>query len=130
MINPINNPCICEGSFFERRKNGYCTSISNNTKKNYYKIIPATSTCCPSCNSTLIVRDSRRRIVKDSDGNSFPFNLRRLYCPICQELHTEIPDIMTANKHYSKKTIDLILTGECNYYAVDDSTVSRWKKAQ
>jgi len=76
----------------------------------------------------LSVRDSKKRIVKDAAGQEYIFNLRRLYCPHCNKLHTEIPDFILPNKHYSKRTIENVLDGTCDYFSGDDRTITRWKK--
>ena len=83
---------------------------------------------CPTCNSSVIVRDSRKRKVKDSDGNTYIFHLRRLKCIKCGEIHTEIPDFIQQFKHYSKTTIDDYLSGETESIVADNKTLYRWKK--
>ena len=76
----------------------------------------------------MSVRDSKKRIVKDAAGQEYIFNLRRLYCSHCQKLHVEIPDFILPNKHYSRRTIESVLNGTCDYFAGDDRTITRWKK--
>ncbi|MGN0180198.1 MAG: DUF6431 domain-containing protein [Monoglobaceae bacterium] len=83
---------------------------------------------CPDCGGSVAVRDSRKRIVKDSSGKEYPFKLRRLYCPICRQTHLEIPDCIEPNKHYFKATIEGVRSGEIEYCAADDSTIRRWRK--
>ncbi len=56
------------------------------------------------------------------------FALRRLYCPQCKLLHTELPDFMIPNKHYTKAVIDGVRNNSIDYCAADDRTISRWKK--
>jgi len=82
---------------------------------------------CPICNTVLLVRDSRKRQVKDSDGKSYTFSFRRLFCPICKKLHIEIPDFIFEYKQYSKNVIESIIVGKCRHCAADDSTIRRWK---
>lgn len=83
---------------------------------------------CPDCNGILKVRDSKKRIVKDEDGMSYNFLLRRFVCCQCGKLHTELPDCIEKNKHYSKNVIDSVKSGVCNFCAADNSTIQRWKK--
>lgn len=83
---------------------------------------------CPDCNGILKVRDSKKRIVKDEDGVSYNFLLRRFVCCQCGKLHTELPDCIEKNKHYSKNVIDSVKSGVCNFCAADNSTIQRWKK--
>lgn len=73
------------------------------------------------------MRDSRKRKVKDSTGNEYIFQLRRLQCSACGKLHVEVPDIIHPQKHYSRDVIDAVLRGKCDYCAADDSTIYRWK---
>lgn len=87
-------------------------------KKNY----------CPDCGERMRVRDTKQRKVKNEIGEEFIFNLRRFRCGECKKIHLEIPDFITPHKQYSKKAIDNIISGKCDYYIVDNSTVYRWKK--
>ena len=96
-------------------------------KKNYY-VLSGENTLCPSCNGKLTVRDSRKREVKDSNGAVYVFALRRLYCRSCNQLHLEIPDCIEPQKHYFKATIQSVVNGECECFAGDNRTISRWKK--
>ena len=83
---------------------------------------------CPTCNSAVKVRDSRKRKVRDSDGNTYIFHLRRLKCINCGEVHTEIPDFIQQFKHYSKTTIKDYLSGKLEDIAADNKTLYRWRK--
>ena len=83
---------------------------------------------CPDCNGILKVRDSKKRIVKDEDGVSYNFLLRRFVCCQCGKLHTELPDCIEKNKLYSKNVIYSVKSGVCNFCAADNSTIQRWKK--
>lgn len=74
------------------------------------------------------VRDSKKRIVKDISGEKYVFNLRRFKCDKCNKLHEEIPDLMKPYKQYSKEAIETAISGNCNYYSMEDITVYRWKK--
>lgn len=74
------------------------------------------------------VRDSKRRLVKNVYGEIYTFNLRRFRCESCKKIHVELPDCLLPYKTYSKKTIEDVKSGKCDYYIVDDSTVRRWKK--
>lgn len=82
---------------------------------------------CPQCGNVMKVRDSKRRKVKDENGTEYIFSLRRFQCGNCQKLHLEMPDCIVPYKQYSKKVIDDVLNGRCNYYIVDTSTVWHWK---
>lgn len=96
-------------------------------EKKYYVIVNLNPVICPVCSTPLIVRDSRKRTVKDADGNKAVYNLRRLFCPKCKQLHIEYPDFIQKGKHYSKTTIEKVLSGEITYFSGDDRTITRWK---
>ena len=83
---------------------------------------------CSACGGAVTVRDSRKRQIKDSNGNIYLFRLRRLYCPECKQIHLEIPDIIAPNKHYAADTIQKAITGAIDYCAADNRTIARWKK--
>jgi len=72
-------------------------------------------------------RDSRKRLVKDSEGNLYTFQLRRLKCLVCGSIHLELPDYIQPQKHYFKLTIARAIENN-NICAADDSTIRRWKK--
>lgn len=76
----------------------------------------------------MTVRDSRKRLVKDSAGKIYNFSLRRLKCPKCGSIHLELPDFIEPNKHYSKLTIERAVNEEIDYCSADNSTIARWKK--
>ena len=82
---------------------------------------------CPACGGSVEVRDSKNRIIRDSDGVVHTFKLRRLRCLVCGKLHLELPDFMQPNKHYSKNIIKDVIDGKCDCCAADNSTIYRWK---
>lgn len=83
---------------------------------------------CPNCNLPMKVRDSRLRHVKDVDGNTHTYRIRRLECRACHRVDTELPDCLVAYKHYSKDVIDSVRNGNCDYFGGDDKTIYRWMK--
>lgn len=76
----------------------------------------------------MTVRDSRKRLVKDSAGKIYNFSLRRLKCPKCGSIHLELPDCIEPNKHYFKLTIENTLLNDIDFCVADDSTIRRWRK--
>ena len=85
---------------------------------------------CPSCNSAVKVRDSRKRKIKDAYGNVYVFRLRRLQCVNCGQVHTEVPDFIEKFKHFSKTTIDNNINGKIENVVADNKTLYRWKKGK
>lgn len=84
---------------------------------------------CPLCHANLVVRDSKVRKVKDSDGNDIVYHLRRLKCEECNKLHVELPDLMFPHKHYSRHTIEKYINENADC-AADNKTLYRWRKNQ
>lgn len=84
--------------------------------------------CCPVCDLQMIVKDSKRRYIKDESGRKLPFNLRRFYCPNCDHIHTEIPDMVTPYGQYDNATRERVKSGEYTIFAGDDSTIRKWRK--
>lgn len=76
----------------------------------------------------MTVRDSRKRLVKDSAGKIYNFSLHRLKCPKCGSIHLELPDCIEPNKHYFKLTIENTLLNDIDFCVADDSTIRRWRK--
>lgn len=107
----------------------YLKPLQTDKKKNYYVIKNLDSLQCPNCKGELIPKGSHKRHVKFSDFEH-DFRFRQLYCTQCAVYHLEIPDFVLPNKHYSRTTIEKILSGEIDYYLADDSTVNRWKKSK
>ena len=97
-------------------------------KRGYLVAVNHEEPLCPDCNSEMTVRDSKKRKVKDANGQEYEFRLRRLYCATCDRLHAEIPDIITAFKQYDTATIKGVISGEIDHFSGDSSTVYRWNK--
>ncbi len=95
-------------------------------KKNYLVAVNHETPVCPDCGSSLNIRDSYKRKVIDSSGETHYFRLRRLYCPVCNRLHAEIPDCITAFKQYDTETIKAVINGEIDDFTGDLSTAYRW----
>ena len=83
---------------------------------------------CPECGSPLSGYDRRRRKAICQDGSVRIYLLRRLRCPRCGTLHTEIPDILIPHKHYEADVINAVRSGNDALCPADDSTICRWKK--
>lgn len=83
---------------------------------------------CPDCGALMSGYCSQRRKVIGSDGNSLILLVRRLKCPMCNHMHSELPDIIVPNKHYSSDTIRRVRSGDASICPADDSTMRRWRK--
>ena len=83
---------------------------------------------CPDCGGDVTVKDSKRRYIKDESGRKLPFNLRRFYCPNCDRIHTEIPDLVTPYCQYDNSTRERVKSGAYSSFAGDNSTIRKWRK--
>jgi hypothetical protein len=78
----------------------------------------------------MVVRDTRERVVIRDDGRKETYRLRRMRCPSCRKLHTELPDFILPFKRYAAQTIQETLDlRPDNCCAADDSTMRRWRKS-
>ena len=76
------------------------------------------------------VRDTRSRKVKDAGGDIIVFHLRRLQCRACGQIHTEAPDIIKKNKHFSASVINDCLQGRTSNINADNKTLYRWRRGK
>jgi len=96
--------------------------------KQAHRIVGTSPSQCPSCGIRLSGYDTRRRRVIDSAGDVHWLLLRRLRCPKCKAIHTEIPAFIMPRKHYEAAVIKAVLTGHSDSCPADDSTIRRWKE--
>lgn len=88
---------------------------------------------CPICSDILGSRGSRRRKIQYYENDSEVILVRRFHCSSCGTNHTELPDILYENKHYSRSIIDDILNGEVDesdditLYGPSLQTIKRWR---
>ena len=101
--------------------------LSHNELSGIFTITSSEIICCPLCNGELSYRDSRLRTLKDFIGEHCRFFLRRLRCPKCEKLHTELPSIIQPYRHYCSDAIQSVLDGNEAGCGADNSTIRRWK---
>ena len=81
---------------------------------------------CPTCGGQLSGYGWRQRIMMESDGNNKILTIRRLYCPACEKIHHELPDILIPYKRHCAETIINIITGnDENYACCNNCTILR-----
>ena len=83
---------------------------------------------CPICGSIMSGYDHRKRRVIRQDGTSVIYLIRRLHCVRCNKVHAELPDSLTAYKHYAAEVISKVRNGDDSECPADDSTIRRWRK--
>jgi hypothetical protein len=102
--------------------------IEKDESADVYRVRNLDAPLCPSCGSLCSGYDTRSRHSIDGAGVVRWFALRRLLCPTCGKLHTELPDFMRPRKHYDGDVIAAAMessTGDC---PADDSTIRRWRR--
>ncbi len=88
---------------------------------------------CPVCGDILSSRGSRRRKIRYYENDCEVIRVRRFHCDNCGSNHTELPDILYQNKHYSRSIIDDVLSGavterdELTLYGPSPQTIKRWR---
>lgn len=53
--------------------------------------------------------------------------MKRYYCPNCNQMHTELPDLIKPYRQYEQSVIDAVQHGHIDTFAGDDSTIRYWK---
>ena len=66
---------------------------------------------CPDCRGTLFYRDRKPRVMKSEGGEKQWLMIRRFRCCRCRKLHNELPDCLTAFKHYKTEVIAGVVDG-------------------
>ena len=83
---------------------------------------------CPVCgNSELEVIGSRKRGVRQGDGETTILVIRRLRCRNCRRIHHELPDILVPYKRYASAAIEAILDDNATEICCENSSISRIK---
>lgn len=95
-------------------------------EKQAHRIVGTAPPLCPVCGVKLSGYDTRLRHTIDAAGDVHRLLLRRLRCPQCNKLHTEIPAFITPKKHYEADVIKNVLAGCSSTCPADNSTIRRW----
>lgn len=83
---------------------------------------------CPCCGEVLEIIGSRKRIWKQSSGETQWIHIRRKRCSLCEKIHHELPNVLVPFKHYDAASIEAVTTAsEYLDVAVDESTIHRWR---
>jgi hypothetical protein len=104
----------------------YITERADDT--NTWRVKNLDAPFCPSCGSLCSGYDTRARSVAGEDGNVMLFRLRRLLCPVCGKLHTEVPAFMRPRKRYTAEVIDAVIDGRGESCPADERTMRRWRR--
>lgn len=89
---------------------------------------------CPTCQTPLKYRDTRRRHIRKEGGIKVWGRIRRLLCPKCHRLHNELPVELSPHKHYEVEVIegvvdDVVLPNDEDSEDYPcEATMERWKQ--
>ena len=83
---------------------------------------------CPICGSLLTAYDRKVRKVRTRNGEVKRLLLRRLRCPKCHRLHTELPDFLVPYKRYSRESIEGVIAGSKTGAPDDERTRSKIRR--
>lgn len=93
-------------------------------------------TCiCPDCQSPLVHRDFRPRIMRIEGGEKRFIHIERMRCTNggCGRIHNALPDCLVPYKHYASEVIAGVLDGVVTPDDTEDedypceATMLRWK---
>jgi hypothetical protein len=91
---------------------------------------------CQNCGSKLKRYDKVSRIVRTKGGKTSWIEIERFRCPVCGQIHRELPDYIFPYKQYEAEVIRDVLEGfiTCETYGYEDypceMTMIRWRNSQ
>ena len=107
----------------------YQTMSSLKTPKRVFFVRCAELSLCPCCGERLNVIGSRKRMCKNSSGQTTVLIIRRLRCSNCGRVHHELPDCLVPYKRYESLCIEQVVTNsELSDVGADEATLYRLRK--
>ena len=103
-------------------------TVSLDIGKGVYVVRNKAAPMCPECGVLMSGYDHRKRKAIGAAGKPRIFLIRRLRCPVCRQIHAEIPDSLIPYKHYASEVIKTVQQGDDSLCPADDSPIRRWKK--
>lgn len=88
---------------------------------------------CPKCGKQMKYYDKVSRIVRSKMNHVKWVEIRRLRCPMCGDLHRELPYFIFPYKQYDAEIIRGVLDGLITFDTLGyedypcESTMMRWK---
>jgi len=74
-------------------------------------VVALESRYCPVCQTMLMQRGTRKRVLCKSDSEKQMLIIRRLRCESCKRIHHELPDCIVPYKRYGASPIEAIVNG-------------------
>lgn len=91
----------------------------------YFFVISAEASYCPVCQTLLLVRGTRLRVLYINEEDKQKLVIRRLYCPECGHIHHELPDCVVPYKRYGAEAVEDIISGQDKKVQCPAETVRR-----
>lgn len=91
---------------------------------------------CRNCGSRVKRYDNVSRIVRTKGRKISWVKVERFRCPVCGQIHRELPDYIFPYKQYEAEVIRGVLEGfiTCETYGYEDypceMTMIRWRNSQ
>lgn len=94
------------------------------------------SELCKKCGTKLKHYDRVKKVVKSKGGKKRYIWINRYICPVCGEIHRELPEDILPYKHYESEIIRGVIEGliDENTYGFEDypssMTMHRWRNEE
>lgn len=91
---------------------------------------------CRNCGARVKRYDNVSRIVRTKGRKTSWVKVERFRCPVCGQIHRELPDYIFPYKQYEAEVIRGVLEGfiTCETYGYEDypceMTMIRWRNSQ
>jgi len=82
---------------------------------------------CPVCQTKLLLRATRQRVLYRNEDEKEILLIRRLYCTKCNQIHHELPDCIVPYKRYSAEVIERATKGDARQDTCSESTAARFR---
>ena len=114
----------------------FLASIPIKRKEEERYMVSNDKSICQNCGSKLKRYDKVSRIVRTKGGKTSWIEIERFRCPVCGQIHRELPDYIFPYKQYEAEVIRGVVEGfiTCETYGYEDypceMTMIRWRNSQ
>ena len=108
----------------------YTSNYTLKEKKGRYCVQSNEEQHCPDCQEKMRFIGTKRRGIKEADGNKKTLMVRRFFCFPCDNIHHELPDIVVPYKRHSAKSHEIVINKEEADIPInmEESTANRIKE--
>ena len=126
---PKQRALKCYTNVSEKRGNAMLIKRENSyrleTNGRFCYVVVLDCSHCPVCQTKLLLRATRQRVLYRSEEEKEILLIRRLYCTKCNQIHHELPDCIVPYKRYSAEVIERATNGDARQDACSESTAAR-----